>query len=32
MDFQEFAGNEFDDVIEKRFRDWALGVFGGMFL
>jgi len=29
LDFQEFSGSEFDAVIEQRFREWALRVFGG---
>lgn len=31
LDFQTFSGNDFDKVIEKEFREWALGVFGGTF-
>lgn len=32
LDFHAFCGEEWDEVVEKRFKDWALSIFGGTFL
>ena len=31
LDFHEFSGRDWDNIIYKRFGDWASGVFGGAF-
>ena len=31
LSFGEFCGGEWDEVIEKRFKEWAVTVFGSTF-
>lgn len=30
LEFDEYYGDKWEDLVEKRFKDWALGIFGGM--
>ena len=29
LEFDDYCGDEWESLIEKRFRDWALSIFGG---
>lgn len=32
LNFREFYGDNWDHLVEKCFKDWAVVVFGGTFL
>jgi hypothetical protein len=31
LEFDEWYGDEWENLIEKRFKDWAMAIFGGTF-
>ena len=32
LEFKTFAGQDWDDIIEKTFQNWALQIFGGTYV